>query len=142
MLAPSDKSLLLTERWELLLLFLTTGEVAIQPIDNQRIMNGMFLLEMKGGLGTHSYHFEPHTYGPFSKQVHRDVDILQGRGYIDMYWRVTTEGMKVVNAIVERLPKETRELVRQAQDDIWNKGFVELLQSIYKQYPQYAVKYD
>ncbi len=148
MTTPTRKPSHLNERWQLLLLFLATGEAAALNIDPLRVMKGMFLLEMKGGLGQHTYDFKPYSYGPFSQQVYRDLDVLQGLGYIERVsitgrdWtsvRVTKTGQEMAKSLVDKISRHELGLISYIQTSVLNKGFLQLLQSIYAQYPEYAV---
>lgn len=136
------------ERWQLLLLFLATGEASRQDIDPLRVMKGMFLLEKKGGLGQYTYHFKPYSYGPFSQQVYRDLEVLQGLGYIERVlipgrdWtsiRVTKTGQGMAKSLIDKTSQQELDLITEIQASVLHKGFLELLLSIYEEYPDYAV---
>ena len=135
------------ERWQLLLLFVGTGKAANGELDPVRIMKGMFLLEMQGGLMGHSYDFEPYDYGPFSISVYNDLDLLEGKKLIERiprpgrnwsYVRVTDEGRKVANSLEEQAKPEQLEKISAVHDEVLDKTFAELLRYIYNNYRDYA----
>lgn len=137
------------ERWELLLLFLGLDGAVNRLIDPVRIMKGMFLLEKRGGLMGHSYNFEPYDYGPFSILVYRDLELLEAKGLIERvlspgrnwsYVRLTEEGRSVVKDLKKKATQQQLELISEVYNEVWDKGFVELLRHIYKEYPEYAGK--
>lgn len=137
------------ERWELLLLFLGFDGVVNRRIDPVRIMKGMFLLEKHGGLIGHSYHFEPYDYGPFSIFVYRDLELLEAKGLIERvpspgrnwsYVRLTEEGGSAVTELKKKATAQQLELISEVYNQVWGKGFAELLRYIYKEYPEYAGK--
>jgi hypothetical protein len=135
------------ERWQLLLLFVGSGKAANQELDPVRIMKGMFLLEMQGGLENHSYNFEPYDYGPFSISVYNDLDLLEGKKLIERiprlgrnwsYVRVTDEGRNQTKSLEQQAKPEQLELISKVHSDVLDKTFAELLRHIYDKYPKYA----
>ena len=135
------------ERWELLLLFLGTGKAANETLDPVRIMKGMFLLEMGGGLESNSYAFEPYDYGPFSISVYRDLDLLQDKGLIERiarpgrnwsYVRATDAGRKMAETLEAKTKPEQSKLIYAVHEEVLSKTFAELLRYIYDKYPKYA----
>lgn len=137
------------ERWQLLLLFLGFDEAVNRLIGPVRIMKAMFLFEKRGGLTGHSYRFEPYDYGPFSIFVYRDLELLEAKGLIERvpspgrnwsYVRLTAEGRSLVKELKEEVTPEQLKLISEVYNEVWGKGFAELLRYIYKEYPEYAVK--
>lgn len=137
------------ERWELLLLFLGFDRATSSSIDPVRIMKGMFLLEKHGGLMEHSYYFEPYDYGPFSIFVYRDLDLLEAKGLVERipspgrnwsYVRLTEEGRSLVEDLRKKATEQQLELISDVYNQVWRRGFAELLRYIYKEYPEYAGK--
>lgn len=135
------------ERWELLLLFLATGKASNRILDPVRIMKGMFLFEMRGGLGEHSYHFEPFDYGPFSILVYRDLDLLEARNLIQRiptpgrnwsYLRATDEGRMYAQRVEKQAKPEQLELISAIHDEILDRSFADVLRYVYAEYPKYA----
>ena len=136
------------ERWHLLLLFLGTGRAADRTLEPVRIMKGMFLLEMRGGLNAHSYNFEPYDYGPFSASIYRDLELLDVSGLIQRIaipgrnWslvHMTDEGRKLAASLEKKAKPEQLELISAVHDEVLDRSFADLLRYIYKEYPQYAV---
>ena len=135
------------ERWELLLLFLGTGEASGRILDPVRIMKGMFLLEMLGGLDGHSYNFEPYDYGPFSISLYNDLDLLEGKELIERiprpgrnwsYVRVTDKGSSVAEGLKKKAKEKQLGLMSEVHSVVLDKTFADLLRHIYKEYPEYA----
>jgi len=135
------------ERWQLLLLFVGTGKAANQELDPVRIMKGMFLLEMQGGLENHSYNFEPYDYGPFSISVYNDLDLLEGKKLIERiprpgrnwsYVRVTDEGRNVARSLEEQAKPEQLAKISAVHEEVLDKTFAELLRYIYENHRDYA----
>jgi len=64
------------------LLLLTIKESSKGKIDGRvRLQKTMFLLEKLEGLPL-TYEFKPHYYGPFSRELERDAELLKLLGYI------------------------------------------------------------
>ena len=135
------------ERWQLLLLFVGTGKAANQELDPVRIMKGMFLLEMQGGLEKHTYNFEPYDYGPFSISLYSDLDLLEGKELIERiprpgrnwsYVRVTDEGRNVARSLEEQAKPEQLAKISAVHEEVLDKTFAELLRYIYENHRDYA----
>ncbi|MFT4040941.1 MAG: hypothetical protein QM692_22350 [Thermomicrobiales bacterium] len=53
------------------------------PLDQLRVMKGLFLLSLSLEPLSGHYSFTPYDFGPFDSKVYRDLDELQARGFID-----------------------------------------------------------
>ena len=135
------------ERWQFLLLFVGTGKAANRELDPVRIMKGMFLLEMQGGLEKHTYNFEPYDYGPFSISLYSDLDLLEGKQLIERlprpgrnwsYVHVTDEGREQAKSLEEHAKPEQLQKISQVHSEVLDKTFADLLRHIYEKYPKYA----
>lgn len=139
-----------SEDW--LLIFLSSGAdgVSSRALDPVRIQKGMFLLSKRGPASArNAYDFEPYNWGPFSRQVYRDLDELENAGLIQrspvegQSWSVftcTPEGALKAAAISESVSPEDRTWLLGLRSFVQQHSFAGLLKAIYEAYPEYATR--
>ena len=138
-------------RAEWLLLFLSRspfGVVEPAALDPIRIQKGMFLLSMRGP-ARDIYSFRPYNWGPFSSDIYRDLDELEGSGLLrsesvsGQSWRLyetTSKGESVAQEISLHVAPQNVEWLGRVRRFVTERRFVDLLRSIYAEYPDYATK--
>lgn len=101
-------------------------------------------------MNSDQYEFEPHDYGPFSKELYNDVDNLVEEDYIKCeiketsngnrkkVYSITDEGERILERFsgreLERRFDEIRDLKQRDND----KPLLELLSEIYTEHPEMA----
>jgi DNA-binding PadR family transcriptional regulator len=117
--------------------------------DQIRIMKGLFLLSKEGPADLRDlYAFEPYDYGPFDKQVYKDLDALEQMGLIASErvpgsnrrsFRTTPQGDHRFDEIRASAKPETLAAVDQAKALVCSMGFMRLLRYVYERHPDFAV---
>lgn len=140
-----------TQRQRVLLAWLSRSPVT--HIDPIRVMKGMFLITMETPEDWLSkndrYEFEPYNWGPFSRDVYSDLEELQGLGYVSIQsmtgrswntYALTEAGHHAAESEVESLDPKLVKYVDTVSQFVMKKGFSDLLNAVYKRYPQYATR--
>jgi len=134
------------ERKDYLLLFISLpgGRYALDRI---RLMKGMFLFAQTGIPGPRErYEFEPYDWGPFSRDVYRDLEALEAAGLLvavpegSRYaeYRVTDLGRQHADALQHGLPTATTKCLAEIKATVTSKSFLELLEYVYQRYSDFA----
>lgn len=138
----------------LMITFANDGE----PIEGRtRFQKMIFLLLMRAEFFKNRYDFEPHDYGPYSKELQSDIDHLIKEGYVSekrktreegkikYAYSITKEGAAFVNHIIsdEGLNRKFQfsnilELSNKVKGELNHKDLSLLLYEIYDEYPKYA----
>ncbi len=117
-------------------------------LDPIQLQKSLFLLGQKRGqqVGPGYYNFEPHNYGPFSKDIYVDVDDLVTKGLVSKTrqtgyaWsvlRITEVGQKRAAVLRGEAPESALSYLDKAVAWVKNTRFDELVRSIYKHFPEY-----
>ena len=129
-----------------------------EPIEGRtRFQKMIFLLLMKAKFFKNRYDFQPHDYGPYSKELQSDIDHLIKEGYvteerktkeegkIKYAYSITKDGTAFVNHIIsdEELNSKFHfsnllELSNEVKGKLNHKDLSSLLYEIYDEYPEYA----
>lgn len=138
-------------REELLILFLhlpSSGDKNL--IDPIRIMKGIFLINMEVKEFKNLYKFEPYLYGPCSFEIYSDLKKLIAEGIIkeykpgDQYWSLyylTEQGTETAEKILKKISDESiKNTILKTKKLVTELSFVQLLNFVYKKYPNYAKK--
>ena len=141
----------MNHRQQVLLAWLSRSPVTY--IDPIRVMKGMFLIAMETPVDwlpeEDRYEFQPYNWGPFSKDVYSDLEVLQGLGYVSILARPgrswnsysLTEGGRVeANEVSEGLDPRLGKYVDAVSQFVMRTGFSDLLNAVYKRYPDYATR--
>jgi len=129
----------------LLLAIASAGTSGLSPVQLQK---SLFLLgrKRKKYVGADFYEFEPHNYGPFSKDIYTDADLLGAAGYVTKerqpgkswsVFRPTDAGGAVARKLRPSVPKEALSYLVEAVPWVKGQSFYDLVQTIYKHYPEY-----
>jgi hypothetical protein len=128
-----------------LLLFLA-GNGHEEPLDPIRIQKGMFLLSMRGPQ-RNLYEFEPYDWGPFSREIYRDLDALErdslvlseaAPGQTWRLYRTSIEGTRRAQQFAGRMDDAHVRWLLDTRRFVTERSFLRLLQDIYDAYPAYA----
>jgi len=133
------------EDWVLLAIYFGQ-ERGLSPVQLQKCL---FLLgqEMGREVG-YFYEFYPHNYGPFSKEVYSDAELLESRGMIaierdpNSYARYISTAVgqtRVRDVIAKQAPNRVQEYLANIVDWAQKQSFASLVRAIYDKYPQYRV---
>ena len=135
------------DEWLLLFIGLPGGSY---PVDQIRIMKGMFLLSQEGPREVRGlYRFLPYHYGPFDTGVYTDLDALESRGLIRSdiasgsnrrIYGMTERGRVMSAALEKQVSATALESVRAIKRHVMSLSFLALLQDVYERYPAYAVR--
>jgi uncharacterized protein len=119
------------------------------PLDQIRIMKGMFLIDQTPGHpASGMYRFDPYDYGPFDSDVYRDLDALEVDGLVEVHrsrgsnrrtYSLTDSGRSTFRELVNGIPKNEYESVEAVKLRVTSLGFEALLHEIYREFPTYAV---
>lgn len=122
-------------------------------IDPIRVMKGMFLITMETPDDWLSvadkYEFEPYNWGPFSKDVYSDLEVLRGFGYVSVQahsgrswntYALTKAGQQAAAEVSDSLDPRLMKYIDSVSQFVINRGFSDLLNAVYKRYPQYATR--
>jgi hypothetical protein len=135
-------------RQQLLLLFLS-GSEHLDPI---RIMKGMFLFSQECPKGwieeADRYRFQPYNWGPFSRDVYRDLDALIASGLVSTmtvtgrawnYHTATDEGRVLAAEAGMQWNPAVSVYLQKLRQFVLSVSFSTLLKTIYQKYPDFAV---
>jgi len=129
----------------LLLAVAAAGDNGLDPVQLQK---SLFLLGEKRlkALGVEFYDFEPHNYGPFSKDIYADATDLVRDGCLtkekqpDYSWsvfKITREGQKAATKLRTEAPAEPVGYLERAVEWVRSLSFYDLVRSVYKHFPDY-----
>ena len=134
-------------RKDWLLLFLYLPEERFRT-DQLRTTKGMFLFSRQCP-GVNNYDFEPYDYGPFSRDLYRDLDRLDAEGQIRRFnisasnrqiFETTSKGSVLARQLLQDAPSPEAELLTSIKRKVTALNFTDLLSAIYSQYPEYATR--
>jgi hypothetical protein len=120
------------------------------PLDRIHLMKALFLPWYRSGRNLNPYfEFEPYLYGPYSLGVYSALDkLIESREVLpnstpNERWatfRLTTEGKDRLQAEVTSLDPRIRSELEQAVKEVAGLGLDELLDRVYGEAPEFAVK--
>lgn len=113
------------------------------PVQVQKLF---FLLDenIADEIGGKQFNFEPYDYGPFDKEVYRELDQLKELGLVEILnphhralrrYVVAPEGQKVGEDVAGGLSDRAVGYFGRVSDWVRSLSFAELVGSIYKEYP-------
>ncbi|HUQ78582.1 MAG TPA: hypothetical protein VM427_06905 [Patescibacteria group bacterium] len=140
------------DRDDWLLLFLAQPALNgrhVAPMEPLKVMKGMFLVTRRGGPSLSDlYEFEPYDYGPFTRDIYRDLDSLRDDGLVaeaavpGRSWRTyrpTEAGIERALALQKVADAAERTTLDDAHRFVATRTFLRLLRDIYAAYPDFAV---
>jgi hypothetical protein len=118
----------------------------LTPIQMQKTL---FLIKMEAGQWLHGefYDFVPYNYGPFDSTIYKDIAQQEAEQNIvteragnrwDAYF-ITVDGKRKATELLNGMDPDLRNFLGVVVNWVKERGFSELLQSIYQKYPAYAV---
>ncbi len=118
------------------------------PVDQIRVMKGMFLWSQEGPTEARKlFHFEPYDFGPFDGSIYDDLEALEDSGYITVEivrgtrqrrFQLTAEGRARAEAVEQCMPGAAASQLRAINRHVTSLGFAPLLKDIYEKYPRFA----
>ena len=109
-----------------------------RPIYMTELMKYLFLLQKEYDINL-AYNFEPYKYGPFTSQVYKDLENLNGKIEI----KEVREDVDKSLITSKELPQVNQEISYAVNDLLrrfGGKDLRELLSYVYERYPEYAVR--
>jgi hypothetical protein len=135
------------------LLLLVALQHVLRGLDPIRVQKGMFLLAQEGGLPDgETYSFRAYNYGPMSDEVYVDLGRLVKAGLCERLpvpgysWRrvaATGRGVAVARTLARHAERRTPSafaMLMAIEGLLARTTFVELLEYVYRRYPEYAVQ--
>lgn len=110
------------------------------------LMKFVFLVQMNGGASRRVYQFVPYHYGPFAKELYKDLDQLAEDRLIRIdngdedKARISLLDPGRAAQEAGQLPGDLFDGVRAVLDDYGGLGHAELLKRVYEEYPAYTKK--
>jgi len=140
----------ITERQAVLLASIYYHQAMVQkPAMVTVAMKSAFLLQQEAGLNL-GYDFIPYKYGPFSKEVYKDIEELEKNLLVERVKpkkdiemteiRLIKEFKDWTEKIIDSLPEDIKEIVKEYIEKYGKMELNELLDYVYAKYPEYAVK--
>jgi uncharacterized protein YwgA len=130
---------------DILLYFIYVPVEKLELMSPIQIMKGIFLIKQELE-PPDFYEFVPYLYGPCSFEVYRDLDTLveegliaripSGRGWF--YYKITSLGREEAEHISKLIDENLARGILEIKKLIAGKSLLELLQYVYKKYPEYA----
>lgn len=138
----------MSPREEIMLAFLglKTGPYEVDQI---RAMKAMFLLSREGDDEIRAlYNFSPYHFGPFDTGVYEDLENLRDAGSVNItvspgnrikLYVLTPSGTQQAAKAIAALKQEDAEQLQELKTFVTSVGFTDLLQTVYRKYPDSAV---
>lgn len=119
------------------------GTDAYTPVQIQKLL---FLLDMNVAdvTGGPHFNFVPHDYGPFDKNVYRELEALSHADLVEIApsigrgtktYRLTSSGVEKGTGALHALAHPTQTYVQEASDFVRSLSFRQLVSAIYDVYP-------
>lgn len=119
------------------------------PVNGRtRMQKLVFLIEKK--LDINEYNFIPYDYGPFSKELYKDIDELINDDYIEeiheqfednivFTYRLTLKGKKLIKKLLQS-PNNIKKIniINIVKSNYCYLTLDELIGKVYAEYPKYA----
>lgn len=122
-----------------------SGALKLDPV---RIQKGMFLLAQEGEMDeSEKYEFEPLHYGPYSRELRRELGSLVAEGLVDKEpvpgytwsrYQLTTAGFGRGRELLDNAPRTELKRLFGIKSEITSVSFRELLDDVYTRYPEFA----
>lgn len=118
----------------------------MQPIQVQKTL---FKFAKESGIPKRQqYSFQPYDWGPCSFEIYDDLRVLQDENLIETVpsgrgwnsYKLTDAGQEQAESVRSRANSELLERLSSIRNWIKSRGFSELLQDVYEQYPDYATQ--
>lgn len=132
--------------WTLLALASAGGK----PLTPVQLQKALFLLgrELPKVTGKNYYRFVPHNFGPFDPTIYHDSEQLEDEGFVSVLYQagrrwpvysVTPRGLQRAHELEKSAPVTGVEYLRKAVKWARSLSFQQLVQAIYREYPEYRV---
>jgi uncharacterized protein YwgA len=134
-------------------MLLIAYEGAPRGLDPVRLQKGMFLFSQEADAPSiEKYEFRPYNYGPMSRTVYDDLDVLVAAGLVErtpvegQSWsrvRPTEAGIERGRQLVDQAMRARPDAARflfKTKQFVASQTFEALLENVYERYPDYATK--
>jgi uncharacterized protein len=129
--------------WVLLAVYFG-GARGLSPVQLQK---SLFLLGMEvQEVRADYYDFFPHNYGPFSKQIYVDAELMADIGLIAIErqqsystYLITPAGQARIEQIRQEIPPRGFQYLQTAVEWAQKQSFSGLVRAIYDKYPEFRV---
>ena len=130
---------------EIILAVLAAAEGAVHtPVQIQKLL---FLIDKKipNLINGPYFNFKPYSYGPFDIEIYNlleelaqeeDAEIISNSNLRWAKYRLTINGQKKGEKILNTLNKEAGEYIKTLSFFVRNLSFAELVSTIYKEFPE------
>src|SRR5664280_124773 len=128
--------------WLLLMLGLRVTTSPSSTLDPVRIQKGMFLFSQQSEVGeSEKYEFVPHIYGPYSRELRRDLDTLVEVGAVretsvDGYsWKaysLTESGVERAREVLKSSDENEVAVLLAIKERVSQATFTSLLKDVYE----------
>lgn len=120
-----------------------SGEVLMTTL-----MNYVFLLQAEGYSACRRlYQFAPSQYGPYAKEIHKDIESLQAEGMVTVEINVEEDTTLIelsnvakADEVLAGLPDDLREDAATVIEKYGDSDHSTLLMTVYEKYPTYKQK--
>lgn len=123
------------------------GTDPYSPVQIQKLL---FLLDVNvaDATGGPHFNFEPYDYGPFDKQVYRELDALGSDNLVEIgpsiglktkTFRLTCDGEALGQEALCALSPPIQTYIKEASDFVRSLSFSQLVSAIYAAYPDMSV---
>lgn len=112
------------------------------PVQVQKLL---FLIDRQipEQIGGPYFHFEAYHYGPFDRNVYRELDQLAGRGLVAIdcmcsprTFALTAEGGHWGEVYLRSLPGSAQDFIIKTSNFVRTQSFSSLVSAIYKAFPE------
>lgn len=141
------------ERNDWLTLFIAL-EGAPDGLDPVRLQKGLFLFaeEAESVPDEQRYEFRPYSYGPMSRDIYTDLDVLVASGLVEKVpvegqswsrYKPTFRGIekshRLMKEAMDKYPDDAKHL-HDTKQSVAGMTFAALLEDVYARYPDFATK--
>ncbi len=121
-----------------------------QPFIPVQVQKLFFVLDARGQgdfLGEEIFRFQPYDFGPFDKDVYRELEKLAQKGLVEINYdsaglrnfRLALEGQKKADTLFHSMDEHSRKYVESVSHWTRKQSFHSLLSAIYSEFPDMAV---
>lgn len=132
----------------LLVLLRAPSQNSPAALDPIRIQKALFYISRKDQVPTgEKYEFEPYNYGPYSRQIYADLDVLVASGLVALVpdasrrwsrYALTSSGSSRVDELLPMLSVWV-DLIESTRELVTGLSFRDLLRRVYREFPEFAV---
>ena len=132
----------------LLVLLRAPSQDSPPALDPIRIQKALFYISRQDRVPDgEKYEFEPYNYGPYSRQIYADLDVLVASGLVALVpdasrrwsrYTLTSSGSSRANELLPTL-RNWIDLIETTRELVTGLSFRDLLRRVYREFPEFAV---